>query len=183
MQMTLDGNLIYTGKDIAKKILKQVELKPHCGIDSSGTKMGFIRQFAELKLHNVKGFYFIYRNEIPVYVGFSLRSVGMRLNRWVSRILGTQLDSDDHFGARMYRWLYGKDLDQMSIKIFTLEEMSILLEGYNVSYEEIELPLIELANPTCNTVGNKKDIPTQEVHDALHIVTYSGNTLEDFYNT
>ena len=148
MARNLLGELYYSAEDIAKELLS-LQYDKFDLFQNFGTKQGFTLSSLNSKANPYcNGFYIIYRDNKPLYIGYSMsnssKGIYNRISRFVKEVFQNSNPSEKHPAANKYRYIYGSTL--MDLKVVIIPYANICKK----QAEQIENNMIYLVKPLLN---------------------------------
>tara|TARA_R110000868_G_scaffold194231_1_gene439599 strand:+ start:531 stop:1049 length:519 start_codon:yes stop_codon:yes gene_type:complete len=152
MRKNLFGEIVVEAEDFAKVIIDTFNKKEHLLITPNpNSKKGFFKDGTET-LDKV-GFYCIYKNSKPIYVGYSNNSIYHRIARFFGAATDSTTDYEQHAGGKKYSVMFGEDYTCLSVKSCHFDTSN--LPNWCVM-EDIEAELILLLEPMFNSEVYKR---------------------------
>jgi hypothetical protein len=146
MRTNLFGEIVTEPVDYAKVIIDTFDRKEHLLITpNENSKKGFFKEGKEIVAK--VGFYCIYKDTYPIYVGYSNNSIYHRIARFFGSATENTVDYEQHAGGKKYRNRFGNDYTGLSVKTCSFEQKDL---PKNYSMEDIEAELIVMLEPIFN---------------------------------
>jgi hypothetical protein len=159
MKRNVLGMISIVPSDFGDLIIKELAEQSHCTIlPNFTTKKGV--NSSDNDVLSRKGFYCIYKDKVPVYIGYTNHTVRGRIGRFYAAVRGTEHDDETHAGGYKYLKKFGKDLSLISVKSVQFVEENLSISD-GITMEDIELYLIREMRPILNSQITK--VP----HDAI----------------
>lgn len=151
MKKNLFGEMVIEPSDYTTTVIEELERQSFCHIEPDlNTGRGFKTSWLETLPD--AGLYCIYKDEKPIYVGYSASSVRNRIHRFIAGVRGTESPTETHSGAYKYKRYFGECLENLSVKIFAF---NVQVLPAHLKIEDIEVDLIYRLKPVLNTQINK----------------------------
>lgn len=151
MKRNLIGEMVIEPSDYTNNIIEELNKQIFCQIEPDlNTGRGFKTSWRETLPES--GLYCIYKNEKPIYIGYSAASIRNRIHRFIAGVRGTETNSESHSGAYRYKKYFGEDLSALSIKVFGFD-VSVLPDYLNI--QDIERDLMYKLRPILNMEINR----------------------------
>lgn len=149
--INLFGEYVVTESDIARNLIKDpAEVYNVENVDD--TKQGFrlvkdqgVLQTTHPGYHTKTGFYSIYRKDTCIYVGYTKKSIGNRISRFLKEVRGKSRFTETHPAANKFITMWGRDVSDVTIKVYPY------LKSNTVRFSEIESHMIKQLNPILNS--------------------------------
>ena len=151
MKRNLVGEMVIEASDYTDNIVSELNKQMFCQIKPDlNTGRGFKTSWLETLPET--GLYCIYKNEKPIYVGYSSASIRNRIHRFIAGVRGTESKNETHSGAYKYKKYFGEDLDGLSVKVFGFD-VSVLPDYLKI--QDIERDLMYKLRPILNMEINR----------------------------
>jgi hypothetical protein len=149
MGRNIFGEYTLTCAEIAQNLLDE-NTELYQVSHSIGTKQGFYLMNGSTQLSGVMktGFYTLYKNDKPIYVGYSMnekQGLSNRISRFVKEVLGNSNSKENHSAAKKYRFYYGTDFSDLKLSVMKYPKV------HNITAKEIEKSLIKKLKPILNS--------------------------------
>lgn len=145
MKLNIFGELQIDAYDYAEYIVKEFEKSSFIKISPKMETLKGFEQDSHISLY-VPGFYCIYHEKKPVYVGHSNYTVYNRISRFLSGVRGTEMWGEKHYGAYKFKRLFKDDMSNLSVKLCKKPNT----HGTHINDTDIEIALIRILKPFCN---------------------------------
>ena len=156
------GNDVKLASDYAEEIIsglnnaQSVAFEPK--YDSSGKGVSLIPNTIKLPDN---GIHCIYRNNVPLYVGYSGNSTRERLGKFCGAVRNTLRSDERHIGGERYLKAFGEDFEGITVRAveyYAGQDISVKLSDIT---EEIAVKL----NTAFNDINYKKTNPHLYIED------------------
>ena len=149
MKRNVFGMVSIVPEDFGNLILKELDEQNHCTIlPNFMSKKGVTSSNNDVL--NIKGFYCIYKDKMPIYIGYTNHQVRGRIGRFYAAIRGTEHADEAHAGGYKYLKKFGKDLSLITVKAVEFDEKNLSISD-GITMEDIELYLIRQLCPILNS--------------------------------
>jgi hypothetical protein len=147
MRKNLFGEIVVEPADFAKVVVDTFDNKEHLLVTPNRrSKKGFFKEGVETL--DKFGFYCIYKNLNPIYVGYSNNSIYHRIARFFGSATGSTLHYEQHAGGKKYTKMFGHDYKFLSVKTCHFDISNL---PYGFIMEDIESELIIKLKPILNS--------------------------------
>jgi hypothetical protein len=166
MFVDLWGNVSKNAVDYAEELIENlnnaqnIPFKPNY----KDTNKGVVLFPDDIKLPE-NAVHCIYRNNVPMYIGYSGNSTRERLGKFCGAVRGTLRPDERHIGGERYKQVFGDDFEGVTVRAveyFAGQDLSIKVS-------EITKEMAILLNSTFNDVIYRKANPNVEVEEDTEI--------------
>jgi hypothetical protein len=137
MKMDLWGEVTVEASDYADEIINQLNNKQNVAFepnyDSTGKGVTLIPNTIKLPDN---GIHCIYRNNVPLYVGYSGNSTRERLGKFCGAVRKTLRSDERHIGGERYLKAFGEDFEGITVRAveyYAGQDISVKLS--TITYE------------------------------------------------
>jgi len=149
MKRNVFGMLALTAEDFADAILREFDEQDHCTIlPNFQTKKGV--NSSNNSILRKKGFYCIYKDKFPVYLGYTNIDIGGRVGRFYAAIRGTEHEEENHPAGYKFFREFGQNFSLMTIKSVEFQPENLDISD-GIKMENIEQVLISKIKPALNS--------------------------------
>jgi hypothetical protein len=150
MITTIFKNYEFEKKDFAniyaKHLIHEFQSLPKYEIlVKEDTDHGFL---TDEKISLISGIYFIYKDDILVYIGQTSHCMRQRIGRFLAGIRGTERHDENHSAAYKYVEYFGRDTSKLTFKYVELNPKDL---EYGIDLVDIENGMIEELKPIFNS--------------------------------
>jgi hypothetical protein len=153
------GNVTKDAVDYAEEVIRDLDAAQNISFQPNykDTNKGVVLFPDDIRLPE-NAIHCIYRNNVPLYVGYSGNSTRERLGKFCGAVRGTLRDDERHIGGERYKQVFGDNFDGVTVRAVEYYAGQDL----SVKVSEITKEIAILLNATFNDVIYKKANPNAE---------------------
>jgi hypothetical protein len=171
MLRDLWGNEVKEAVDYAEELIKELDNAQSISFEHNPKSRRGMNIFPKGARMPENAIHCIYRNNVPMYVGYSGNSTWDRISKFVGAVYLTLRNDERHIGAERYLRAFGQNLDGVTVRAVEFYAGQDL----SVKVADITKEMAIILDASFNDVIYKKNNPDDDSIDAEEVCTLWNN--------